>query len=74
MSKKIGPIGEHPFGKIDETDDGAIQLGIASDHENGTVIVNFGTPVAWLGLYPAQAKQMAESLIKHADELLKGAS
>lgn len=71
---KFGPTGKHPFGKMDDSDDGEIAMGIASDHANGTVVLNFGVPVAWIGLYPQQAKQMAEAMIKHADEILKRSS
>jgi hypothetical protein len=73
MTQKFGPTGNRPFPAIDETDDGEIALGVASDPANGTVIIQFGTPVAWIGLYPAQAKQIAETLIRHADALLGGA-
>lgn len=74
MANKFGPTGKHPFGKIDESDDGEIQMGVASDFAAGTVVMAFGTPTAWVGLYPEQAKQMAAALIKHADEILKRAS
>ncbi len=74
MSQKFGPTGRHPFGKIDESDDGEIAMGVASDFAAGTVIMNFGIPVVWIGLYPEQAKQMAAAMIKHADEILKRAS
>jgi len=74
MSKKFGPTGRHPFGKNDESDDGEISMGIASDFANGTVVLNFGVPIVWIGLYPQQAKDMAAVMIKHADEILKRAS
>lgn len=71
---KLGPTGKHPFGKVHEDDDGEIQMGLAADHANGTVILNFGASISWIGLYPAQAKELAQAMIAKADELLKGAS
>lgn len=71
---KLGPTGRKPFGQIDETDDGEIMMGVATDQQAGTVILNFGVPIAWIGLYPVQAKAMAAALIKHADELLAKAT
>lgn len=74
MGNKFGPTGKHPFGRINKTDDGELQMGVTHDHEHGTVILNFGVPVAWIGIYPDQAKQMAEAMIKHADAILRTAS
>jgi len=55
---KLGPTGEHPKGKLHETDEGEIRLGVAS--YKGNVVINFATPVAWLAMTPAEAIQFAE--------------
>ena len=68
---KIGPTGEYPDGKIDDSDEGAIEIAIAADPEKGLVAVAFGSPVAWLALPPENARQFGESLIKRANELEK---
>lgn len=64
MSKRFGPTGRFPHGKADPTDEGEIRIGIAHD-EQGRVIINFGTKVVWIGLYPAQAIDFAKTILKH---------
>lgn len=61
---KFGATGEHPQGKLNKSDEGAIQLGIA--HEKGKVIIQFGTPVAWLGMPPREALEFANLIVEHA--------
>jgi len=73
MSHKFGPTGKFPMGKIDPTDEGELTIGVAADSANGTVILTFGKPTAWVGFYPAQARAMAAALLKHAETLEKGA-
>lgn len=64
---KFGATGRHPQGRITPSDEGELQFGVAND--GSTVIMSFGKEVAWLGLEPAQARQLAGWLIKHADEV-----
>lgn len=64
MTDKIGPTGEFPLGKLNEHDEG--ELNMAIGNEDGKVFVNFGTPVASLGMTPAEAVRIAEGLIKSA--------
>lgn len=63
----LGATGEFPDGKLNERDEGAVKLAIGSD--NGHVVIDFGTPVVWVGLNPSEAVAMAQSLIKQAREL-----
>lgn len=65
----FGPTGKFPRGKLNEDDEGELTMGVAAD--GGTVILNFGKPVAWVGLPPALARELAASLIKKADEAAK---
>jgi hypothetical protein len=60
----IGATGEFPEGKLNKSDDGAIQFMIS--HTNEKVILDFRTPVKWLGMNPKDAVAMAQSLITHA--------
>lgn len=66
---KFGATGKFPFGRIDASDDGELQMGIAADHQSGIVRVEFGTPTAWLGLPSGVAREFAKMLISKADEL-----
>lgn len=65
--KPLGKTGEHPRGRLTPTDEGGIKIAVGS--KNGAVVMDFGTPVAWIGFSPAEARQVAESLVKHADNL-----
>lgn len=62
----FGATGKFPEGKLNATDEGEIQFGIAADVAANTVVLNFGTPVVWLGLTPAQAIAIADSLKANA--------
>jgi hypothetical protein len=64
-SPTFGATGKFPMGKIDKTDEGEIAFGITS--HRGKVIINFGKPVAWLGMDAAQASMLAVTLIRHAN-------
>ena len=60
----FGATGEYPMGKLDKTDEGEIQFGVTS--HRGKVIINFGKPVAWLGMDGPQAIGLAKVLLEHA--------
>ncbi len=63
--RPFGATGEFPHGKLNADDEGALRMGVTSD---GMVVrVDFGKPVAWFGLPPAEARALAGLLLKHAD-------
>ena len=64
--KPFGANGKFPRGKLHESDEGELQMGVTV--KQGTVIVAFGTPVAWLGLTPQIARDLAATLLERADE------
>jgi hypothetical protein len=64
----LGATGHYPEGALNETDEGELKLSIAADRESGKVIVNLGKPVAWFGLSPRQARELAEFLRKRSYE------
>jgi len=69
MAKPFAPFGatgKFPRGKLHESDEGELRLGVTVDQ--GTVIVAFGKPVAWLGLTPQIARDLARALVERADE------
>jgi hypothetical protein len=45
-----GAVGSHPDGVLRKGDDGLIQFAVGD--EEGKVVIDFGTPVAWLGMTP----------------------
>lgn len=61
---QIGATGEFPEGKIAEHDEGEIAFAVG--HRHGKVLIEFGTPVAWMGMNPQQAIALANTLITHA--------
>jgi hypothetical protein len=62
----LGATGQFPEGKLTPEDEGEIRIGIT--HLDGKVVLDFGKRVAWLGLTPDQADEIAATLIKHAAE------
>lgn len=66
LREGFGPTGEFPEGRMNKEDEGEIQFGVAHDPVLGTVIFNFGKPVAWIAMTNAQATDLAASLLRHA--------
>ena len=66
MFTPFGATGRFPRGKLHESDEGELRIGVTVNQ--GTVIVAFGTPVTWLGLTPQIARDLAQVLIERADE------
>ena len=64
--EKLGKTGKFPEGKITPQDEGEIMMAVGS--KDGKVILDFGTPVTWIGMNPMQAKQLGMSLIQQAEE------
>ena len=69
LRNKLGAMGEYPEGKLNETDEGAIQFGVLHDPATGKVLLNFGTPVSWIGMNAGQAAKLGNTLIKHARDV-----
>lgn len=65
----FGATGDFPMGKLNDTDEGEITMGVAADPQTKRVIVNFGTPVAWIGFTYDQAMALSESFRDKAFEL-----
>lgn len=64
---KLGATGEYPEGQLNQDDEGELRMAVGV--ENDTVILNFGKPVAWLGLPPDSARQLANLMIQHANSI-----
>jgi len=62
----LGKTNKFPDGKLNSSDEGEITFGVGA--ENGKVVMNFGDkPIAWVGMTPHQAKEIAASLIQKAE-------
>ena len=61
-----GALGDFPEGKLTKQDEGAIQF--AAGEKDGKVVLDFGTPVAWVGRSPQQAADLGSLLLKRARE------
>ena len=64
--RTFGATGDFPQGKLNDNDEGGLRLGVAYDKLDGIVRIEFGKPVAWLGLPPPEAIQFARLLLRHA--------
>lgn len=64
---QLGATGDFPRGKFNADDEGALTVGVAT--QDKTVLVNFGKPVAWLGMPKADAIAFANTIIQHAGKL-----
>jgi len=62
---RMGATKKFPQGKLNQHDEGEIQFAVSHDHAH--VRLDFGTPVAWLGMEPSLARALAGNLIKHAE-------
>jgi hypothetical protein len=67
IEEKLGATGNFPEGKLTKADEGEIQFAIAADPGARKVLVDFGQPVAWLGMNPDQARGLADMLREKAD-------
>jgi hypothetical protein len=59
-----GALGEFPQGQLAKDDEGSIQFAIGE--KEGKVVIDFGTPVHWLGMTPQQAADFASAILKRA--------
>jgi len=66
-TNNIGATGTFPKGKMNEYDEGGINVAIAKDNE-GRIIVDFGTPVKWLAMNIDEALKFASALVAKCKE------
>jgi hypothetical protein len=63
---ELGATGQFPLGKLTDGDEGELRFGVTS--ARGKVIINFGKPVAYIGMTKEQARELAETILKHAEK------
>jgi hypothetical protein len=61
---EIGPTKDFPQGKLNEDDEGGIDIAIGS--ESGNVRIDFGEPTAWIAFPPDEALAFANLIVEHA--------
>jgi hypothetical protein len=66
IRRKLGATGLFPEGKLRHDDEGQLRLAIGN--RGGKVVLDFGTPTAWIGFNPSDARNLATALNRHADE------
>jgi hypothetical protein len=64
----LGATGRYPNGKLGDGDEGEIKIGIARHPAKDIVLIDFGKPVAGVGLTPDEAVGIAEMLRQKAWE------
>ncbi len=62
-----GATGQFPNGQLNKSDEGGIQMAIG-EHQ-GKVVIEFGTPVAWVGMSAQEAADFASLLLKRATDV-----
>lgn len=65
----VGATGRHPEGHLGEQDEGEIQFAIAADKKGGKVLIDFGKPVAWVGMSAQQARELGVTLCRKAGDV-----
>ncbi len=66
--RPVGAFGAYSQGQLNDDDQGDLRMAVAYDPVDGIVRVDFGEPVAWLGLPPENAIALGEALIRRARE------
>ncbi len=66
---KLGATGRFQRGQAAADDEGELRMALAADHANALVRIEFGKPIAWLGLPVREARQLAGLLVEKADEV-----
>lgn len=65
---KLGATGKFPQGKFNANDEGELNIAVGVDPKTKKVIIDFGKPVAWLGMDPESAHKFADFIKKRADD------
>lgn len=71
MDEKPGPTGDYPNGKLNEQDEGGLNIQVGTDAGRRVVLMDFGVPTPWIGMTPKDAMKVADMLREQAGELLR---
>lgn len=67
MVIELGKLGEYPRGKLNNNDEGVLNIGLFT--RDKTLIINFGTEVTWIGLDKEMAIDLAISILQRTKTL-----
>lgn len=59
----LGATHTAPQGLLNDDDEGALKMAVGYDKVDGIVRLDFGKPVAWLGLPPPEARALAMAIL-----------
>lgn len=65
---RVGPTGDFPRGKLNPADEGGLRVAVTHTG-NGTIVIDFGARVAWIGLDVTTARALANCILQHAKEI-----
>lgn len=60
---------EYSQGRLNEHDDGVISFAVAADKEHKRIIIDFGKPVAWVGMSASDAITLINTLRQKVNDL-----
>ena len=66
-NKLFGATGKYPQGHLNDDDEGELRIGIGVSE--GKVVINFGTPVVWIGFDADQAIELACHILGTAKKI-----
>ena len=64
IKELLGATRQFPQGKLAPSDEGELKFAVGA--KDGKVVIEFGKPVAWMGMDAEQAISLAELLIEKA--------
>lgn len=67
---KFGATGKFPQGKLNEDDEGAIQIGIAFDPTKQIVMINFGTTCNLVRIAPRECNRICQRDSGKSEEII----
>ena len=60
---------QYSQGRMSAEDDGDLAIAVGVDPQRKIIIINFGKPVAWIGLGIAETEELIEALKDKIDKL-----
>lgn len=60
---------QYPQGKINEDDEGVLNIAVFEDpHNPGVMVIHFGKKILWVGMDKPQLRAFGELLIQKSEE------
>jgi len=65
----LGATGKYPKGQMHKDDEGELKVAMAVDEKSKRIVIDFGKPIAWIGLTSQEAQTLAIALVQNANKL-----